>query len=295
MAPTIACIGGSMAYKLMADGLLAGDDLGPQETPFGPSAPVHRVDAEDGGFYFLSRHGERGYHTSPTFINYRANIWALKALGVERVLAWSGPGAINMAMRPGSVVVPDDLIDETHRREDTFYEHGGLGFIRQHPVFCQTCRDALAQAARSAGLLVHDAGIYAVTEGPRLETPAEIRKLASFGADLVGMTIAPECFLARELEMCYAPLCYVTNMAEGVVPRDYRPGLKFEGMTSAAEDAAIAATVETLPKVIRAAAAALALHTSRDCPCSQSMARYRRRGDIGDDWRRWIEPGGGAE
>lgn len=290
----IAVIGGSLAYKLMAAGSITGQDLGPQETPFGPSAPVHDIGEGLEAFLFISRHGERGYHTSPSFINYRANLWALKSLGAERVLAWSGPGAINKKMRPGSMVIVDDLVDETRRRPSTFFEHGGLGFIRQSPVFCQTCREALIDACKKLGLLLLEHGTYACTEGPRPETPAEVRKLSSFGCDLVGTTLAPEVFLARELEMCYAAVCYVTNFAEGVAERPYQPGLRFEGMTTAGEDTAIEATAGRLPEVVRQAARALHLGGQRDCPCSQSMSRYRRRGDIGDDWRKWIEPGGGA-
>jgi 5'-methylthioadenosine phosphorylase len=292
--PKVAVIGGSLAYKLMAAGSISGKGLGPQETPFGDSAPVHEVGQGPEGFFFLSRHGERGYHTAPSFINYRANIWALKSLGVEQILAWSGPGAINRKMRPGAVVVVDDLVDETRRRAGTFYEHGGLGFIRQWPVFCETCRTALIESCKALSLLLHEGGTYACTEGPRLETPAEIRKLAGFGCDLVGMTLAPEVFLARELQMCYAAVCYVTNFAEGIAGRDYQPGLRFEGMTTAGEDAAIEATAERLPDVVRRAARALHLGGKRDCPCSQAMSRYHRRGDIGSDWRKWIEPGGGA-
>jgi len=292
--PSVACIGGSMAYRLMAEGRMSGKDLGPQETPFGPSAVVHQIGEDTGALLFLSRHGERGYHQAPRFINHRANIWALKSLGAEQVLSWSGPGAINKKMTPGSVIIVDDLIDETRHRDDTFYEHGGLGFIRQHPVFCDQCRQALTAAAEKTGLLVHEQGTYACTEGPRLETPAEIRKLASFGADLVGMSLAPEVFLARELQMCYAAICYVSNYAEGIVKRGFQAGLRFEGMTSAGEDTAVAATVEALPAVIREAVVRLNTSPGRDCPCSRSMARYHRRGDIGDDWCKWIEPGGGA-
>lgn len=293
--PKVACIGGSLAYKLMAAGSITGKDLGPQETPLGASAPVHEIGQGPESFYFISRNGERGHHAAPSYINYRANIWALKSLGTEQIIGWSGPGAINKTMRPGSVVIADDVVDETRSRASTFYEHGGLGFLRQWPVFCDTVRDALIEACKHEGMLLHERGTYACTEGPRLETPAEIRKLASFGCDLVGMTLAPEVFLARELEMCYAAVCYVTNFAEGVDDRDYQPGLRFEGMTSAGEDAAIEATAAKLPGIVRHAARALHLGGQRECPCSQAMGRYRRRGDIGDDWRKWIEPGGGVE
>lgn len=290
----LACIGGSMAYKLMADGKIAGSALGPQETPFGPSAAIYEVGSGDDSFYFLSRHGEHGYHLAPTFVNFRANIWALKLLGTERIIAWSGPGAINLNMRPGSIVIADDLLDETRCRPTTFYEHGGLGFIRQSPVFCDDVRAALLAAVGKVGLVVHDGGTYACTEGPRLETPAEIRKLSTLGADLVGMTLCPEAFLARELEMCYAAICYVTNFAEGLMERAYQPGLTFEGMTTAGEDVAIQNSLNHMPEVIAEAMRRLAAMPGRGCPCSQSMSRYRRRGDIGDDWRQWIKPGGGA-
>lgn len=292
--PNVACIGGSLAYRLMAAGALTGKDLGPQDTPFGPSAPVHEIGTGPEAFTFISRHGERGYHLAPSFINYRANIWALKALGTERIIAWSGPGAINKKLRPGSVVLIDDMVDETTRRPHTFYEHGGLGFIRQWPLFCDDCRRALLDACKTAGVLLHQGGTYVCTEGPRLETAAEVRKYASFGCDLIGTTLAPEAFLARELEMCYAALCYVTNFAEGIAKRDYHPGLRFEGMTTAGEDTAIEAVANQLPQIVRLAARALASSGKRACPCSNAMARYRRRGDIGDDWTKWIEPGGGA-
>ncbi|GAF90884.1 unnamed protein product, partial [marine sediment metagenome] len=95
-------------------------------------------------------------------------------------------------------------------------------------------------------------------------------------------------------QMCYAAICYVSNYAEGIVKRGFQAGLRFEGMTSAGEDTAVAATVEALPAVIREAVVRLNTSPGRDCPCSRSMARYHRRGDIGDDWRKWIEPGGGA-
>jgi len=293
--PTVACIGGSMAYRLMAEGALDGEDLGPRETPFGPSAPVHRISDDGDGFFFLSRHGERGYHIAPSFVNNRANLWALKDLGTQQVIAWSAAGAVNRKMRPGSLVVVDDLIDWTFRRAPTFYEHGGLGVLRQQPAFSEVCRAALLEACNAAGLMVHKAGTYVCTEGPRLETPAEVRMFAAFGADLVGMSLAPEVFLARELEMSYAALCYVANFAEGVVPRPFKPGLHYDGMTEPGEDAAVEATVKQLPEVIRRAVTTLAATPGDQCPFRQAMARYRRRGDIGDDWRKWAEPGAGAD
>ena len=133
----------------------------------------------------------------------------------------------------------------------------------------------------------HDGGVYVCTEGPRLETPAEIRAYALLGGDLVGMTLAPEAFLARELEMCYAPLCYVTNFAEGVTDRPCRPEELFGGMLAPEERSAVDRCVSLFPELCRRALAALAA-LPRDCPCPRAMLRYRREGVLGDDWHTWM-------
>lgn len=226
-------------------------------------------------------------------MNYRANIYAAKSLGVTRIVAWTGPGVLSRKVRPGDLVFPDDLLDFTRNRPSTFYEGKGIGFLRQHPVFCETLRDALRSAAkrraagREGGGRVHFGGTYACTEGPRLETPAEIRFLARAGADLVGMTLCPEAFLARELEICYAPVAYVTNYAEGVRKMPYRRGALFEGMLPPGEAAAVEAAKNAIPGIAIAAARAIA-GEERDCPCAVSMERYRKRGLIGPDFRGWV-------
>jgi 5'-methylthioadenosine phosphorylase len=222
-------------------------------------------------------------------VNYRANIYAAKRLGVERIVAWTGPGAISRKFRPGDLVLPDGLLDFTRCRPSTFYEGKGIGFIRQHPVFCETLREALRLAAGRAGTgaRLRVGGTYACTEGPRLETAAEIRFLASAGADLVGMTLCPEAFLARELEICYAPVAYVTNYAEGIRSLPYRRGALFEGMLPARETSAVEAAKNAIPAIAIAAAAAVS-GEERDCPCAVSMERYRKRGVIGPDFRGWV-------
>jgi len=233
-------------------------------------------------------------------VNYRANIYAAKSLGVTRIVAWTGPGAISRKHRPGDLVLPDDLLDFTRNRPSTFYEGKGIGFIRQHPVFCEPLREALRSAwgsreggkRREAGRL-HFGGTYACTEGPRLETPAEVRFLARAGADLVGMTLCPEAFLARELEICYAPVAYVTNYAEGVRKMPYRRGALFEGMLPPGVAAAVEAAKNAIPGIAIAAARAIA-GEERDCPCSVSMERYRKRGVIGPDFRGWVAGPKGA-
>jgi 5'-methylthioadenosine phosphorylase len=257
-------------------------------TPYGLSNPVHLHEKDGFRFLFLSRHGERGYETTAPYVNYRANVYAAKVLGVERIVAWTGPGAISGRYRPGDLVLPDDLLDFTRDRPSTFYEGKGIGFIRQFPVFCETLRHALLRAAsrRSRGR-AHARGTYACTGGPRLETPAEIRFLASAGADLVGMTLCPEAFLARELEICYAPVAYVTNYAEGVRKLPYRRGTLFEGMLPPPLASAVEAAKNAIPAIALSAARALA-GAERDCPCAVSMERYRKRGVIGPDFREWV-------
>ncbi|MDH7600531.1 MAG: MTAP family purine nucleoside phosphorylase [Armatimonadota bacterium] len=234
----------------------------------------------------LSRHGERGYEVSAPFVNYRANIWALKELGAERIIAWSGPGAIDRSISVGEIVVPDDVVDETRRRPGTFYEGLGIGFIRQNPVFCPEIAAGLRQAVIRKQGYCRERDVYVCTEGPRLETVAEIRKMALYGGTLVGMTVCPEVFLARELEICYCPVCYVSNYAEGTVDRPYVVGELFEGMLTAEERARVDEAVALLPEIILEAFAGLP--KARSCPCGRSMERYRRRGDIGDDWHTWI-------
>jgi 5'-methylthioadenosine phosphorylase len=291
--PRTLLLGGSGAYALPAGTL--GERLSSRRvrTPYGLSNPVHLFEKDGFRFFFLSRHGERGYATTAPYVNYRANVYAAKSLGVERIFAWTGPGAISGRYRPGDLVLPDDLLDFTRNRPSTFYEGKGIGFVRQFPVFCGKMRQALRKTAelRGSGGKLHTRGTYACTEGPRLETPAEIRFLASAGADLVGMTLCPEAFLARELEICYAPVAYVTNYAEGVRKLPYRRGTLFEGMLPPSLASAVEGAKNAIPAVALAAARALS-GEERDCPCAVSMERYRKRGVIGPDFREWVAPPG---
>lgn len=284
----LAIIGGSQGYRLLSENS-GMETIGPKETPFGSSPPIHRLVCEDADVFYLSRHGEKGYSLSAPFVNYRANIWALKDLGVTRIVAWSGPGAVDPSIPIGDLLVPGDLIDETRNRTYTFFEGLGIGFIRQNPVFCPCLRSGLRRAIESRLGHCRTEDVYVCTEGPRLETRAEIRKYAAYGATLVGMTLIPEAFLAKELEMCYCPLCYVTNYAEGVVERKYKPGELFEGLLSSDEKALVETAVTVLPEI---ALQALLAQDECECRCQLSMERYRRRGDIGEDWHTWIEKPG---
>ena len=279
-----AIIGGSQGFRTI-EKLENCSIIEPIETPFGLSAPVRKINMGDTEIFFLSRHGELGYSISAPFVNYRANIWALKELNVKRIIAWSGPGAIDPSIPIGDILVPGDIIDETKDRAYTFFEGLGIGFIRQNPVFCPELSESLKQIIESRIGHCRIEDVYVCTQGPRLETRAEIRKFASYGGTLVGMTLVPEAFLAKELEMCYCPICYVTNYAEGVMERKYEPGKLFEGLLTDEEKTRVDAAVEMLPSI---AIEALIASESPQCRCHLAMERYRRRGDIGEDWHTWI-------
>lgn len=284
----LAVIGGSGAYQLLADQTLGREiDCVILKTPFGDSAPLHRFASDAGEFLFLSRHGEKDYSITAPFVNYRANIYALKECGVERIISWSGPGIINTAFKPGEFVVPHDLLDETRNRECTFFKNKGVGFIRQNEPFCPEIRGVLHDSVHHSGIAHHEAAVYACTEGPRLESPAEIRKLRIVGADLVGMTLIPETFLARELEMCYASLCYLTNYAEGVTPRKFEKGRLFEGMQTETERVQVDDAIKRFPDLLRVSLLALK-QMDRACHCKDALRRYKDKGMIGEDWRTWI-------
>jgi len=287
-----AVIGGSQAYTLIQKGALGGRRIGARNTPFGWSQPVFEI--ERGGappFYFLSRHGEDKYAVTASFVNYRANIYALRDLGVTQVVSWSGPGAISAGYAVGEFVVIDDVIDETRSRPSTFFEGKGIGFVRQSPTFCPRLRRAIIAALEAMKCEHSTRGTYVCTEGPRLETAAEIRKFKIIGGDLVGMTLVPEVFLAKELEMCCAAICYVTNYAEGVRSAGgagFQPGRLFEGLASDEEMRKVDEAVALLPEIISRISASLAESAARDCACPRLMERYRKRGDIPDDWKEWV-------
>jgi len=287
---SLGIIGGSGAYNLLSNGVLGEkQNTAILETPFGKSAPIHHFRAGNLHYLFLSRHGERNYSSTAPFVNYRANIYALKESGVERIISWSGPGIINTSFKPGEYVLPDDIIDETRNRETTFFKDHGIGFIRQNEPFCPQIREVIHDSMHMLGFPHHEQGTYVCTEGPRLETPAEIKKFRLNGGDLVGMTLVPELFLARELEMCYASICYLTNFAEGIIVREFKKGELFEGMQTKQEKALVENSVSRLPGILAGTFLNL-LKAKRDCQCRDAMRRYKNTGMISEDWHTWFGP-----
>jgi len=187
------------------------------DTPYGPpSAPVVRGQLDGAELWFLPRHGT-GHDIPPHRIDYRANLWALKICGVERVVGLAAVGGIGNAFSPQVLAVPDQIIDYTYGRAQSFYDGdwGEVMHIDFTRPYCEDLRRALLGAARDCDPDVADGGTYGVTQGPRLETAAEIRRLERDGCDLVGMTGMPEAALARELGFCYACFAFVVNWAAG--------------------------------------------------------------------------------
>lgn len=284
---SIALIARSAAHEpLLAAGARA-IGSGRHDTPFGRSNPIHIMEAEGLRFCLLSRHGEEGYQTAAPWVNDRANLFALKELGVERIVSWSSPGSLERGVNAGDLVIPDDVLDETGSTVRSFFEGMGIGVIRMSDPFCPALRAAFSSALKTTGIPVHDGGVYAGTHGPRLETAAEVRKLRTLGGTVVGMTVVPEVFLARELEMCYASVCLVVNQAEGLRAAAYEPGVLFEGLASAKDLESVSAVEKRFGDHALALLKSAAADTTGGCHCRRALERYRARGDIGRDWRRW--------
>ncbi len=273
----IMIIGGSGAYNFSNEAFGSFKDEVSVNTPYGKVKNIKLFEIDGIKAAFLSRHGASDYSLTAPYVNYRANICAAKQLGVERILSWTGPGAINNKFKPGDLVIPDDIIDFTKTRPLTFFENSGLGFIRQNPVFCPTLQKTLLEIAKKRHKKVHKNGAYACTEGPRLETPAEIKFFKQIGADMVGMTLVPEVFLAKELEMCYGAICYITNYAEGIKKMPYKKGVLFEGTLPEKEKELVQKSLTLIPSIIKEVITKLA-GTPRTCPCKDAMLRYRKKG-----------------
>jgi len=181
------------------------------DTPYGaPSDAITVGELSDRRVAFLPRHGKK--HTiRPTDVNSRANIFALKKLGVQRILAPSAVGSLKEELKPGDLVFVDQFIDRTTRREQSFYTEKQVCHISVAEPMCPELRRTLIAAAKDAGISAHNTGTYVCIEGPRFSTKAESRMFRSWGADVVGMTVVPECVLAREAELCYASIATVTD------------------------------------------------------------------------------------
>jgi 5'-methylthioadenosine phosphorylase len=204
----VGIIGGSGLYEM--DGVTGAREIA-VETPFGP--PSDRIvlgTLERRTVAFLPRHG-RGHRISPSEINFRANIFALKTLGVERILSVSAVGSLKEKYAPLHMVIPDQFVDRTFQRVSTFFGRGLVAHVAFAHPFCADLGRVLGAAARTAGATVHEGGTYICIEGPQFSTRAESELYRSWGMDIIGMTNLQEARLAREAEICYSTLAMVTD------------------------------------------------------------------------------------
>jgi 5'-methylthioadenosine phosphorylase len=204
----LAVIGGSGVYDMEAltdvEGLFI-------STPFGdPSDGIVIGTLAEMRVAFLPRHG-RGHRLTPTEVPYRANIWALKSLGVERIISISACGSMREKYQPRHIVIPDQIYDNTKHRDYSFFGDGLVAHIGVGDPYCPHLRQVLGQSAEAAGGTVHMDGTFITIEGPRFSTRSESDIYRSWGVDIIGMTAVPEAQLAREAEICYATMAHVTD------------------------------------------------------------------------------------
>lgn len=204
----IAVIGGSGLYSM--PGLENIEELN-ISTPFGmPSSPIIVGKIKNHNIAFLARHG-RGHTINPSEINYRANIYALKSIGVERILGVSACGSLREDYAPGDMVIPDQLYDNTSLRIRSFFGEGLVAHVSVAEPFCQDWSGHLGAALASTGTPMHRGGTMITIEGPRFSTKAESNTYRAWGMSIIGMTTSPEAFLAREAQMCYSVMAHITD------------------------------------------------------------------------------------
>ncbi|MGA1846718.1 S-methyl-5'-thioadenosine phosphorylase [Deferribacter abyssi] len=208
----IGIIGGSGLYEI--DGFEFVEDIEIVSHYGKPTDKYKKFYFDMYEFYFLNRHGQ-GHKIPPHKVNYRANIYGFKEIGVEHIISFTAVGGINELLKPGDILVPDNAIDFTSGRESTYYDEEDIHHIDFTNPFCPELRNVLIKSVVAVIESFFDKGTYICTNGPRLETAAEIKVFRNLGADIVGMTLFPECVLARELEICYANVSVVTNYAAG--------------------------------------------------------------------------------
>ncbi|HEU4506254.1 MAG TPA: S-methyl-5'-thioadenosine phosphorylase [Nitrospira sp.] len=254
----IGIIGGSGLYDI--DGLHQVKRV-TVPTPFGsPSSPVVVGELDGVRVAFLSRHGQ-GHRFSPSDINYRGNIYALKALGVRRVISVSAVGSMKESMKPGDVVLPDQFMDLTKRRISTFFEGGVAVHVAFGDPVCASLSASLLAAGQSVGATVHQGGTYLCMEGPQFSTKAESHLYRQWGVSVIGMTNMPEAKLAREAELCYATVALVT---------DYDCWHQTEEpVTVEAILATLCANVALAKRLLRAAVKSAASVTT--CACQEAL------------------------
>ncbi|WP_433891344.1 S-methyl-5'-thioadenosine phosphorylase [Streptomyces sp. CA-111067] len=252
----IGVIGGTGLYSLLPDTVDVRVD-----TPYGPpSAPIAVAEIDGRGVAFLPRHGT-GHAHPPHRINYRANLWALRSLGVRQVLAPCAVGSLRAELGPGSLVVPDQVVDRTSGREQTYFDDGAVHVSLADP-YCPAGRTAVLKQAGELGLELTDGGTTVVIQGPRFSTRAESRWYARQGWSLVNMTGLPEAALARELALCYTSIALVTDVDAGV---DAESAVSQEDVFEI-----FGRNIDRLRTLLAAVVPALPAEAERDCVCARA-------------------------
>lgn len=206
--PVLGVIGGSGLYNMSG---LQNSETIEVETPFGkPSAPIVLGTISGKRVAFLARHGI-GHHISPTEVNYRANIYALKQVGVRKIVSISACGSLREDYAPGHIIIPDQIFDFTRSRARSFFSEGMVAHVGVADPVCKDLSKEVYDAVVHAGATAHQGGAFITIEGPRFSTRAEFNVFRSWGMSIIGMTASPEVFLAREAELCYAIMAHVTD------------------------------------------------------------------------------------
>ena len=256
--PLVGVIGGSGLYEMAGMEVLEELDV---ETPFGKPSDRFVLGRLEGKVVaFLARHG-RGHRYMPYEVNYRANIFAMKLLGVQWIVSISAVGSMKEEIEPGHIVVPHQFIDRTRGRASTFFGQGMVAHVSMADPVCPVLSSILAEEARKAGATVHEGGTYLCIEGPQFSTKAESHLYRSWGVAVIGMTNMPEAKLAREAEICYATLAMSTD---------------YDCWHQAHENVSVDLVVQTLSKnvekakeIVRSVVARLPVE--RKCPCSRAL------------------------
>ncbi len=252
----IGVFGGSGFYSLLEEAEEYRID-----TPYGaPSSPVTIGEIGGRKVAFLPRHGLR-HEFPPHTINYRANIWAMKQLGVTRIIGPNACGSLQPHVKPGDFVICDQFVDRTWGRKDTFYDGPTTTHVSSADPYCDVMREHAVAKARELGIDVHPSGTVVVIQGPRFSTRAESKWFASQGWEVINMTQYPECYLARELEICYCNISLITDHdagAEGIEPVTNEEVVRVFNENNYRVRALLFAMIPDLPQ-------------ARDCACSHAL------------------------
>ena len=256
----IGVFGGSGFYEFLDDVTAV-----PVHTPYGPpSAPLSIGSLGNRRIAFLPRHGLH-HELPPHRVNYRANVWAMREVGVTRIVGPCAAGSLHPEIHPGDVVVCDQLVDRTNGRADTFFDGGVVGHVSFADPYCPDLRAVLADAAVAMGLTVHREGTVVVVQGPRFSTRAESAWYRSAGWHVINMTQYPEAYLARELGMCYAAVAVVTDYDTGL---EGEPGIEPVTMTAVFE--VLRQNVTRTRQLLAAVLAELTLEPH--CTCREALS-----------------------